>query len=50
MSGSTCESVCLAAHIHVNVGVREWMWLNVLEYTYVTVCANCEWEGFEVAL
>jgi hypothetical protein len=36
--GSTCESVCLAANIHVNVGVREWSWLSVLESTCESVC------------
>ena len=49
---STCESVCLGANIHVNVGVREWIWLSVLESTCGSVClgANrhvnvgvCEW-------
>jgi hypothetical protein len=36
--GSTCESVCLAANIHVNVCVREWMCLNVRETTCESVC------------
>jgi hypothetical protein len=38
--GSTCESVCLAAHIHVNVGVREWSRLNVRESTSEHVCVG----------
>ncbi len=28
---STSEYVCVGAHIHVCVGVREWIWLSVLE-------------------
>jgi hypothetical protein len=28
----------LGAHIHVNVGVREWMWLNVSESACESVC------------
>jgi hypothetical protein len=35
---SSCESVCLAANIHVNVCVREWMCLNVRETTCESVC------------
>jgi hypothetical protein len=35
---STCESVCLAANIHVNVCVREWMCLIVRETTCDSVC------------
>jgi hypothetical protein len=30
----------LAAHIHVNVGVREWMWLNVCGSTCESVCVG----------
>jgi hypothetical protein len=28
----------LGASIHVNVGVREWMWLNVRESACESVC------------
>ena len=28
----------LGAHIHVIVGVREWMWLNVRESACESVC------------
>jgi hypothetical protein len=28
----------LGANIHVNVGVREWMWLNVCGSTCESVC------------
>ncbi len=35
---STSEYVCVVAHIHVNVGVREWSWLSVLESTCESVC------------
>jgi hypothetical protein len=30
----------LAANIHVNVGVREWSWLNVRESTSEYVCVG----------
>jgi hypothetical protein len=35
---STCESVWLGANMHVNVGVREWMWLNVCGSTCESAC------------
>jgi hypothetical protein len=28
----------LGAHIHVNLGVREWIWLNASESTCESVC------------
>ena len=49
---STCESVCLGANMHVNVGVRKWSWLNVRESACESVCVGanthvnvgvCEW-------
>ena len=40
MRESTSEYVCLAAHIHVNVGVRESSWLNVRESTSGYVCVG----------
>ena len=36
---STCESVCLGVNIHVNAGVREWIWLNVRS-TCESVCVG----------
>jgi hypothetical protein len=35
---SASEYVCVGAHLHVNVGVREWIWLSVLESTCESVC------------
>ena len=32
--------MCLAANIHVSVGVREWSWLNVRESTSEYVCVG----------
>jgi hypothetical protein len=40
----TCGSVCLGANIHVNVGVREWLWLNVRESACESVCELFECE------
>jgi hypothetical protein len=33
----------LGAHIHVNLGVREWMCLNVRETTCESVCVGCKY-------
>ena len=38
MGESTCESVCLGADVHVNVGVCEWIWLDVCESARDSVC------------
>ena len=37
-SESTCESVCLGAHIHVNVGVWEGCWTDLGVSTCESVC------------
>ena len=35
LRASLHANMCVAAaHILVNVGVREWIWLNVCEYTW----------------
>jgi hypothetical protein len=31
-------NMCVCAHIHVNVCVREWIWLSVLESACESVC------------
>ena len=38
---SKCESVCVGAKIHVNVGDHEWMWLKVCGSTCESVCVGC---------
>ena len=38
MRESTCESVGLSANEHANVGVREWIWLDLGESTCESVC------------
>ena len=40
MRESTCESVCLGADIHVNVGVCEGCWTDVGESTCESVRAG----------
>ena len=49
---------CVGAHMHVNVGVRECIWLSVLESTWQSVCLGAkihvnvcvrEWSVFECA-
>ena len=37
---STCKSVCLGTHIHVNVGVCEWRWMDLGECTCESVCVG----------
>ena len=52
MGESTCESLCLGANIHVDVGVWEGCWADVGESTCESVCLGADihvnvgvWEG-----